>query len=109
MKILTLVFIVILYLSGCAITHQADAVRTAADRSEFEGLDENSRFSISLPGTHSGPYESIDQLNFRIEKGKYKDKNASAIIGKSRKTGTWEVLMVMIDENRKWVKLPKAD
>jgi len=29
-------------------------------------------------------------------------------MGKSRKTETWEVLMIMIDENGKWMTLPKS-
>lgn len=107
MKKLMLVVMAVFYLSGCAIAPKADAVRTAADRSEYKGLDENTKFSVSLPSLHSGPYESIEQLNFRIDEGEYKDKNASAIIGKSRSAGIWEVLMIMVDENGRWIKLPR--
>jgi len=109
MKNVALIFLVVFYLSGCAIAPKGDAIRTAADRSVFEGLDKFSKFSISFPSPHSGPYGSIDQFSFKIEEGKYKDKNASAIIGESRKTGAWEVLVVMINENGKWIKLPKTD
>ena len=109
MKKLTLILTILLSLSGCAIAPKGDAIRTAADRSAFEGLDKNSKFSISLPSPHSGPYGSIDQFNFKIEEGKYKDKDASAIIGKSRKTEKWEVLMVMINESGEWIKLSKTD
>jgi len=108
MKPFIFIFIVIVSQSGCAISLKADAVRTAADQKSFAGLDKNSQFSISLPASHSGPYATIDQLNFNIEKGKHKGKNASALIGKSRKTDTWEVLMIMVDEDEKWVTLPKS-
>jgi len=40
MKKLMLVVAAVFYLSGCAIAPKADAVRIAADRSEFKGLDE---------------------------------------------------------------------
>ncbi len=109
MKKMTLVIAILFYLSGCAIAPKSDAVRTAADRSEFEGLNKDSKFSISMPSTHSGPYGSIDQLNFSIEEGKYKGKNASAIIAQSKSTETWEVLMILINENDRWIKLPKTD
>jgi len=103
-----LILTVVLSQSGCAISSKIDAVNTAADQKKFEGIDKNTRFSISLPASHSGPYTSIDQLNFNIEEGEYKGKNASALMGKSRKTETWEVLMIMIDENGKWITLPKS-
>lgn len=109
MKKSALILMVVLFLSGCAIAPKGGAIRTAADRNVFEGLDKNSTFSISFPSPHSGPYESIDQFNFKIEEGKYKNKNASAIIGKSRKTEKWEVLIVMINESGEWIQLSKAD
>ncbi|VAX01738.1 hypothetical protein MNBD_GAMMA19-218, partial [hydrothermal vent metagenome] len=99
---------VVLSQSGCAISSKIDAVNTAADQKKFEGIDKNTQFSISFPASHSGPYASIDQLNFNIEEGKYKGTNASALIGKSRKTETWEVLIIMIDENGKWITLPES-
>ena len=109
MKKLTLILTVILSLSGCAIAPKVDAVRTAVDRSAFKGLDKNSKFSISFPSSHSGRYDSIDQLNFKIEGGKYKGNNASALVVKSKDSKVWEVLMVMVEENGKWVNLPKTD
>ncbi|VAW87767.1 hypothetical protein MNBD_GAMMA16-237 [hydrothermal vent metagenome] len=108
MKKFILILIVVLSQSGCAISSKIDAVNIAADQKKFEGIDQNTRFSISLPASHSGPYASIDQLNFNIEEGKYKGKNASALMGKSKKTETWEVLIIMIDEDGKWVTLPKS-
>jgi len=107
MKKFIFIFTVILFQSGCAIPLKIDAVNAAVDQREFEGLDKNSQFSISLPASHSGPYASVDQLNFTIEEGKYKGKNASALMGKSRKTNVWEVLMIMVNENEKWITLPK--
>ncbi len=109
MKSRALIFMVVFFLSGCAIAPKADAVRKAADQNEFKNLDKDSKFSISLPGPHSGPYSSVDQLNFKIEEGKHKGKNASAFIAKSRKTGAWEVLMIMVEENGEWARLPKIE
>jgi len=109
MNKITIVLMVIFYLSGCAIVPKGQAIRTAADENQFEGLNKNSKFSVSLPSTHSGPFRSIDQLNFKIEGGPNEGKNASAIIGKSRSTGTWEVLVIMINENGKWLKLSKLN
>jgi len=109
MKKIIFAAVVLLYLSGCAISSKIEAVSAAVDRSEFEGLNKDSTFSISMPSSHSGPYSSLDQLNFNIEEGKYKGTNASAIIGQSRNTGRWEVLMVLVDESGRWVKLSKLD
>ncbi len=109
MKKIMFIAVVLLYLSGCAISSKIEAVSTAVERSEFKGLNKDSKFSISMSSSHSGAYSSIDQLNFNIEEGKYKGKNASAIIGQSRSTGTWEVLVVLIDESGRWIKLPKTD
>jgi len=105
----TIIFIVALYLSGCAIAPKGQAIRTAADENQFKGIDSHSRFSVSLPATHKGPYKSIDQLNFKIEEGMHKGKKASAILGKSRVTDEWEVLVLIINENGKWIKLPKEE
>jgi len=108
MKKFIFIFTVILFQSGCAMPLKTEAVRAAADQSKFEGLDKNAQFSISLPASHSGPYASVDQLNFNIAAGKYKGKNASALIGKSRKTDAWEVLMIMVNKNEKWITLPES-
>lgn len=99
----------VFYLSGCSIAPKADAVRSAVDQGEFKGLDKYSKFSISLPSSHSGPYAEIDQLNFKIDEGMYKDKNASAILGKSEGTEEWDVLMIMVDNDGKWIELPNTD
>jgi len=109
MKKFTLFLTAVLSLSGCAVAPKGDAIRTAADQGLFEGLDKNSRFSISIPAPHSGPYGSVEQFNFKIEEGKYKDKDASAIIGKSKNTEKWDVLLVMINESGKWIKLSKTN
>ena len=109
MKNISLVFIIIFSLSGCAIAPKADAIRKVADQNVFKNIDKDTKFSISLPSPHSGPYSSVDQLNFKIEEGKYKGVNASAFVGKSRKTEEWEVLVVMIEENGEWINLLKIE
>jgi len=109
MKKFTLYLAAILSLSACAIAPKGEAIRTAADQGLFEGLDKNSSFSISIPTPHSGPYGSVEQFNFKIEEGKYKDKDASAIIAKSADTEKWDVLLIMVNEGGKWIKLTKTN
>ncbi len=109
MKKLILLLAATTFLSGCSLTQKTDAIQSAAKRGEFKGLDKNGTFAVSLPRAHSGPYNSIDQLNFVIEQGTSKEQNASAIIGKSNTTDEWEVLMVMIDKDGQWINLPKSD
>ena len=91
--------------SGCTIMPKGDALHKAANQETFKGLDKNTKFSYSVPNDHSGPYSSIDQFNVIIDEGLYKDKNASAFIGKSRRTKKWEVFSVMMEENGNWIKL----
>jgi len=90
MKKLTPMLAAALYLSGCAIAPRGDAIRTAVDQGLFEGLDKNSRFSISIPAPHSGPYRSVEQFNFIIEEGSIKIKMRVPLLGnlKPQKNGT---------------------
>lgn len=109
MKPLITAFITLVFLAGCNMAPKVHAVRNASDNGLFQGLDKNTRLSMSYPGAHSGPYGSLDQLNFNIEDGRHQGKKASAIVGKSRKTGAWEVLMILVKEDAQWVSLPKKD
>jgi len=109
MKKFVLVIFIVLLQTGCAMAPKVHAIRSAADDSRFQGMDNNTRLAVSIPSAHSGPYGSIDQFNFTIQEGRYKDQNASAIMGKSRRTGEWEVLMMMVDQNGKWISLTKSD
>jgi len=109
MKTITIIIMVTLFQFGCAVVPKTEAVQTSADRNEFKGMDKNSKFSISIPNVHSGPYSSIDQFNFQIEDGMYKGYKATAILGKPRKTEVWEVLMVMINESENWIELPRTN
>ncbi|MEE9423913.1 MAG: hypothetical protein V3V18_02915 [Methylococcales bacterium] len=101
--------LLVLSLSGCAMSAQMDSIRKIADKKEFHGLDRKTQFSISFPSSHSGPFKSVDQLNFIIEEGKYKGKNASALLVKYRKTETWDVLTIMVEDNDRWVNIPKSN
>jgi hypothetical protein len=109
MKQLILITIIAISQFGCSIAPKANAVKAASEQNEYVGLDKNSEFSVSVPSSHSGPYSSIDQFNFQIEKGMYNDYEATAIMGKSRKTETWEVLVFMINENGSWIELPRTN
>lgn len=99
----------ILLVCGCATTQQMDAIETAADQQLFQGLDSNTRFSLTFPGTHSGAYEAVDHLNFTLDNGTSKQKNVSAVLVKPRKTGRWEVLTILVKENGQWVNLLKTN
>ncbi len=108
MKKTLFVIVVAVLQFGCAISNQVDAVQASIEQNEYVGLDEKSEYSVTLPSSHSGPYKSVDQLNFEIGKEGDKDKQASAILGKSRKTGRWETLIILVNENGEWVELPKS-
>lgn len=95
----------ILLISGCALPKKIDSIQKAADANEFQGIDGETKFSISFPNTHSGPYESVDQINFTIEG----EKNASALVAKLPETGTWEVLTIMVEEDGQWITIPRSD
>ena len=101
--------LLVILLSGCAMSSQMDSIRKVADQKQFQGIDKNTQFSVSFPSAHSGPYKSVDQLNFIIEEGEHKGKNASALLVKSQKTGEWEVFSVMVEEDGRWVNLLKTD
>ena len=109
MKIPGFILLIVILQTGCAMAPKVHAVRHAADHNRFKGLDSNTRLAVSIPGAHSGPYGSVDQFNFTVQQGEYKDKNASAIMGRSRKTGEWEVLILMIDQDGQWISVPKTE
>ena len=98
----------VILLSGCAMSSKMDSIRKVADQKNFQGIDENTQFSVSFPSPHSGPYKSVDQFNFIIEEGEYKGKNASALLVQSQKTGEWEVKAVLVEENGSWINIPKT-
>jgi hypothetical protein len=99
----------VLLMSGCATSQKIDAIKNASDQERFQGIDDKTRFSISFPRTHSGPYESVDQLNFTIDDGISKQRNVSAVLVKPHKTGIWKVLTMMIEENGQWVHLLRTN
>ncbi|MDO6528241.1 hypothetical protein Q4519_21535 [Motilimonas sp. 1_MG-2023] len=105
----TLVFIVSLVLlqTGCSIVPQSEAIQVAFERGEYEGVNKDSGFYVTVPAAHSGPYSSVDLFNFQSGDEKFKDKEMSAVLGKSRKTGEWEVLIILTKVDGAWVALPK--
>jgi hypothetical protein len=107
-KKLTLVGVigVCVCLTGCATPSQARAIRWAANAGTIQGMDTNTVFAVSFPSDHSGPYSSVDDFNVTINKGTYKGKQVSFILGRSRETGEWEVLRTLVNENGKWKAIP---
>lgn len=94
--------------SACSVTTKGDALHEAVNQGQFKGLNKNTRFSYSVPNDHSGPYSTIEQFNISIDDGPHKGKNASAFLGKSRKTNQWDVFQIMVEENGHWTKLPEV-
>jgi len=96
----------IFIISGCTFTPPVDSIQKTSNRNELQNNESETSFPISFPAKHSGPFKSVDQMNFIIEKGKYKGNNASAVLAKSRKTSNWKVLALMIEENGTWIHIP---
>lgn len=107
MKSLVFIVSIVLLQAGCAIVPQSEAIQVAFERGEYEGINKDSKFYVSVPASHSGPYSSVDLFNFQSGDEKFKDKEMSAILGKSRKTGEWEALIILIKVDGSWVALPK--
>jgi len=99
----------LIFISSCATSAQMGAIRKEVNKNKLEGVDGKTKFGLSYPSSHSGAYESVDILNFTVSSGKFKGKNASALLGKSHKTGNWEVLRIMIESNGIWVSLSKVE
>ena len=80
----------------------------AVQQGVFQDIDKDDKFSKSFPSIHNGPFSSIKQLDFVIRSGKYKDKNASAIVVKYHDDTAWHVLDVYVQEGNNWTKTPKS-
>lgn len=97
-------------LFGCASSDKINIVRETVDTGRIQGMDKETKFSysIGIPGgaTHPGPYSSVDYINVKVETGKYMDKNATFLLGKSREMDKWEVFRVMVEEDGKWRVIP---
>lgn len=109
MKYRTVSILLAFSLSGCAMYSQMDSLRKVADQKEFKGIDEKTQFSKTFPSCHSDPYQSVDQLNFIIDKGKYKGRNASALLVKAQSSKDWEVLSIMVEDEERWVLIPQIE
>ena len=84
------------------------AMEKAVQQGVFQGIDKKDKFSKSFPGIHNGQFSAIDQLDFVIRSGKYKDKNASAIVVKYHDDSAWHVLDLFIQDDTHWIKIPKT-
>ena len=93
-------------LSGCALPDKFDAIRQDVDQGRVQGMTEENEFAYSIPNFHKGPYRGVDDVNVRIIKGPYKGLNVTFILGKSRESGQWEVLLAMVEKDGKWQSLP---
>ena len=107
MKKLVFIVGVALLQMGCATVPQSKAIQSAAELGEYEGLNKDSVYSVTFPALHPGPFSTVDMLNFQASNGKSEDNDMSAIMGKSRKTGEWEVLMIFTHKDGNWLMLPK--
>ncbi len=107
MKKLIFIICAALLQFGCAIAPQSKAVQSAIEQGEYEGVSKDSKFYVTVPASHSGPYSSVDLFNFQVGDGKLEDKDMSAVLAKSNKTGKWKVLKLLTKVNGHWVELPK--
>jgi hypothetical protein len=107
MKKLIFAITIILLQTGCSVVPKSEAIQAAVEREEYDGINKDSDFYVTVPSSHSGPYSSVDQMNFQIDNGKDIGRHTSAIMGKSRKTGEWEVLLLMTNKNGSWTELQK--
>ena len=111
MKKLLLLSTIFLLQSGCMLNPlvgKIAAMEKAGNQGIFQGIDEDTNLSISLPKEHDGQFAAIDQLDFVIRSGKFKDKNASAIVVKYHDDSAWHVLYLFIQDGTHWVKIPKT-
>ncbi|MEE9346369.1 MAG: hypothetical protein V3U88_12255 [Methylococcales bacterium] len=99
----------VLLMSGCATSQKIDAIKNAADQERFQGIDDKTLFSISFPRAHSDSYDAVDKLNFVIDSCTSKQRNGCAVLVKPHKTGVWEVLTMMLEENAQWIYLSKTN
>ena len=114
MKTAGAVIVAAVFLTGCATTDKVDAIRKARDSGLIQGMDKDAQMSyvlgMGIPNgvseTHPGPYRSIDQMNVKVHTGLYAGKNATFFLGKSRKTGEWEVFSLMIQKDKAWALIP---
>ncbi len=107
MKKLIFIASVALLQFGCATVPQSNAIQSAVEWGSYDGINKDSEFYVTVPASHSGPYSSVSSFNFQMRDGKFKEKDVSAILGKSRKTGEWEVLMLLTKKDGHWAVLPK--
>ncbi|HED39927.1 MAG TPA: hypothetical protein ENJ13_05810 [Chromatiales bacterium] len=93
---------------GCATISQSDAIQVAAERGKFDGINKYTEFYVTLPSSHSGPFSDVELLNFQVANGSFKDSDMSAVMGKSRETKEWELLMLFSSKgDGHWAVLPE--
>lgn len=93
--------------SACALVPKTQAIQGAVEQGTFEGADKASGFHVTVPASHSGPYTSVDVLNFQTGESDSANQDMTAVMGKSRATGDWEVLVLLKREKSQWIPLPK--
>ncbi len=110
-KILVLMSVFFLqsgFMMANPIGSQISAMEKTIQHKVFKNLTDDTKFSISLPRTHDGQFSAIDQLNFVIRSGQYKDSNASAIVVKKHDSKTWDILDLYIEQDGVWTKAPRT-
>lgn len=82
-----------------------DALLEAKEQGIFEGFDDRSMGSYSIPAPHIGPYDAIEALNVEMTEGPHKGKDVSIFVGKHHDADKWEVFSIMVKESHGWVSL----
>lgn len=107
MKTQFILLILTILLTGCTLSSKVDAVRNEVNQRQFKDLNDQTQFSVSYPAPHSGAYQTVEQLNFVIKNGKFREKNASALLAKPHHGRNWVVLTILVEHDGHWIKLPK--
>jgi hypothetical protein len=100
------------WLCGCSTAGKMRAMENAmkaVDQGRVQGMTDDTEFTYSIPNSHNGPYSDIDRYNLVFQNRDKTGGNATFFLGKSRKSGEWEVFLIMIwgkETGLKWKALP---
>ena len=81
----------------------------AVEQGRVQGMTDETEFTYAIPNTHKGPYSKMDRYNLVFQNPDRAGGNATFFLGKSRKTGEWEVFLIMVwgkETGLKWKAIP---
>lgn len=96
-------------LSSCATPSQIDAIVQAKDQGRIAGIPPEQYFTLSIPNPIKGKYSKIDSVKLTVgmkDNSQYAGHPVTVYLGKSRKTGQWEVFAAMVKQRASWKMIP---